>query len=373
MHRRNRSYLYWLLICLTLFSASPCKALSRHFRQSFTLKGGGGNLTDLASEFWSETFARQLDGQPHVFFLANVQPENIPQDPGAEQYSFRITIDKKWYKQGWTLFFIGLSFLFSFWSLSELRTYHRRKQNRRDALSIERVRNLKQALRVLNNSKKDADQKLRLQTHLLASIAHDIRTPLGFISSAAADAKRQLESSQNERVIKTNEMIAYTSGEMVQLVENLITFMKTSIYGGEIQVKKINLRRLVMDKTSIFNQVVGPGYRRLAIDISPDIFVTTNASLLGVIIHNLVDNALKIKSGNQISIFCLEQQGIFHLVIGDQGPGMPASLMDWLSGALNEDNGAGQTDSSSGLGLIIVREISKMLGIKIRVENLPGA
>ena len=273
-------------------------------------------------------------------------------------------LGKNSYKTGWTIFFVSL-LCFSIWFVLEVRAYYRRIR----MLSEEQVHNLKHAIHLLYSSKKVLERELRLHKLILTSISHDIRTPLVFVGTAAKNVKSQLESQQHDKVLKTNEMIAYTSDKMSHLVGNLVIFAESRMFGDLVQLDKTNLSQLVLDKTSMFSQMINSEHGTLAIDIPEDLFVTTNASLLGIVIHNLVDNAFKVKRANQISIFSLPLNGKQRLVIADQGPGMPAPFIDFLSCALSSD----VNPERSGLGLMLVREICHMLGIKILVSNLPGA
>jgi signal transduction histidine kinase len=268
------------------------------------------------------------------------------------------------YKNGWTIFFMSLICL-SLWFILETRAYYKRIH----LLSDEQVQNLKHAVHLLHSSKKVLERELHLHKLILGSVSHDIRTPLVFVGAAAKNVKSQLEAHQYDNVLKTNEMIAYTSDKMSQLVGNLVLFVETRMYGDHVQLDKINLNKLVLDKTSMFSQMINSEQGIQAIDIPDDIFITTNTSLLGIVIYNLVDNAFKVKKANQISIFSLPLNGKQRLVIADQGPGMPEPFIDFLSSPLSAD----VTPKQSGLGLVLVKEICHMLGIKILVSNLPGA
>jgi signal transduction histidine kinase len=273
-------------------------------------------------------------------------------------------LGKDLYEPGWTIFFISLICL-SLWFIFETRAYYRRIR----MLSDEQVQNLKYAMHLLYSSKKVLERELRLHKLILASISHDIRTPLVFVGAAAKNVKSQLESHQHNKVLKANEMIAYTSDKMNHLVGNLGIFVETRMFGNQVQLDKTNLNQLVLDKTSMFCHMINSEQGTLAIDIPEDIFIITNSSLLGIVIHNLVDNAFKVKRANQISIFSLPLKGKQRLVIADQGPGMPEPFIDFLSSPLSSEVNPKQ----SGLGLVLVREICHMLGIKVLVSNLPGA
>ena len=74
-------------------------------------------------------------------------------------------------------------------------------------------------------------------------------------------------------------------------------------------------------------------------------------------------------------IFTQQNNHKLHLIVSDAGPGIPMPLVDWINSESLED-AADQLHSLSnvhhGLGLILVKEISKLLQIKLYVEIKNG-
>jgi K+-sensing histidine kinase KdpD len=109
-------------------------------------------------------------------------------------------------------------------------------------------------------------------------------------------------------------------------------------------------------------------------EVNQDIFIYTNPGLLGVVVHNLLDNAIKIKKSNEIKIATRYVNGNLHLIISDQGPGMSPELIEWLNSVHHKkDGGLIFQNKYQGMGLLIIKEILTLLNIDLYVENDTGA
>jgi sensor histidine kinase regulating citrate/malate metabolism len=98
----------------------------------------------------------------------------------------------------------------------------------------------------------------------------------------------------------------------------------------------------------------------------------TDVRLLAIIIHNLIDNALKIRKGNRVQIYTDRTGGRLHLIIEDDGPGMPPELTEWLNAGSADDN-QGLPARYEGIGLMMVKQIATILDLELLVLNEPGA
>ncbi|MCF0055085.1 sensor histidine kinase KdpD [Dyadobacter sp. CY356] len=290
-----------------------------------------------------------------------------------ESYKITFEFKKQWWKSGWAFFLLSGIFMFTYFTLKKRRAALRNRKYQ-NILATERIWNLKHAISILDNSKKSVEQRLRVQSHLLASISHDIKTPLSFVSAVAKEVKVLTQTGQYDKVLEMTEVIAFTGEEIIKLIGNLTSFIKNSMNGKEIELFHVNLKEVVLQKTKVFDHVISLQTGHLTINIPPNISVRTNPELLGVMIHNLVDNAIKVKNGNHINITTVTIAGKIHLIVSDHGPGMPAHFIDWLSSNDSKQITISRGPSTTiGLGLVLVKEISCMLGIDVMIENRPGA
>ncbi|MDQ6480563.1 sensor histidine kinase [Dyadobacter sp. LHD-138] len=96
--------------------------------------------------------------------------------------------------------------------------------------------------------------------------------------------------------------------------------------------------------------------------------------MIEIIIHNLIDNALKHTYGQVIHIAVTQaEKDTIELTITDSGFGMDDGITDWLNriyDAVSADfSNPPQTPPNLGLGLIMVKEITMLLGIRIKAVS----
>ena len=65
---------------------------------------------------------------------------------------------------------------------------------------------------------------------------------------------------------------------------------------------QVRLIELINEKVLLFKQIATASNADIQLDIAPEETVSTDPKLLGIIIHNLIDNAIKIRHGNTLKI-----------------------------------------------------------------------
>ena len=184
-----------------------------------------------------------------------------------------------------------------------------------------------------------------------------------------------LGNEKNDAVIKLGKMIEHSSVQMYNLLENMITYVKTQVYGSSIVFENINLYDSLSEKLDIFKPVIKEHSNRLINEIDPSLTVWTNPQLLGIVVHNLVDNANKFSFDGIITISTEIINDQLQLIVSDTGPGIPDELILWLNTPSLSDSFEKSKLFSlnySGLGLTIIKEISSLLEIEIRAEKVQG-
>ena len=100
-----------------------------------------------------------------------------------------------------------------------------------------------------------------------------------------------------------------------------------------------------------------------------------NATLLGELVRNLVDNAINYTPvGGHVTVRLMVDRfsGILVLIVEDSGPGIPESERELVFQPFYR--ALGTNVDGSGLGLAIVQEIAQQHGASITLEDadLPG-
>ena len=233
------------------------------------------------------------------------------------------------------------------------------------ALAVERAHLAESAER-----SRVAAETERLRNTLLASISHDLRTPLAVIagaSSALNDPSIKLEPESRARLAASIEGKAH---EMSELISNVLDLMRFE--AGEVKLRS--------DWQTV-DDLVGMALTRLEgrlgghpidVDISdlPPVYV--DAPLVTQVIVNLLDNAVKhTPSGTSISITGRAGDGEVEIAVDDNGPGLPRGHPEQLFAKFQR----GREESNiggAGLGLAICRAIVEAHGGHISACPRPG-
>jgi K+-sensing histidine kinase KdpD len=211
-----------------------------------------------------------------------------------------------------------------------------------------------------------------LRSLAMASISHDVRSPLKFITKLAGEMGVLIEQNEMERLAEAGQVIAYTGERIFHLADAMSEFFKTTVRDATIQTEEINLSALVEEKISTFSGMLSIHGGHITADIFRNTVVHTHARLLGIVVHNAIDNAIKARAANQISIYTHEESNALHLIIADAGPGMPDHILTIINTVIGQ-NDLATAGADSGLGMTLMREICNLLHLGLHAVNSPGA
>ena len=204
------------------------------------------------------------------------------------------------------------------------------------------------------------DMKSRIQRHidqrtsLLASVSHDLRTPLTRLKLELALAPPSKRTAEMKRDL----------AEMEHMIDEYLAFARGE--GGEA-VETINLRRLIDE--------VSEGALRAGaeVTVSGDANLTTRVRPNGLkrALANLVMNAAV--HGEHVAVsFESRSDGGVEIVVDDDGPGIPEDRHEDAFKAFNRlDESRNQNEKGVGLGMAIARDVARGHGGDIVLGRSP--
>ncbi len=226
---------------------------------------------------------------------------------------------------------------------------------------------------------KEALKLSSAKSKFLANMSHEIRTPmngiLGFLSLIETDSY----SDKNE--LKTYIQNARLSAE--SLLETINAVLDLSkIEAGKLELEKLNfnLRKIIDQAISI----VTPKAKEKSLKISAetpdfkDLNFIGDPTKLRQIFLNLLSNAVKFTQEGQIRIaVAIEPLGDdkvkVHNSIIDSGIGIPADKINELFKPFSQLDGTeGKNFGGTGLGLVICKEFTNLMGGDITVKSIEG-
>ncbi|MDX1563192.1 MAG: ATP-binding protein, partial [Gammaproteobacteria bacterium] len=210
--------------------------------------------------------------------------------------------------------------------------------------------------------------KLAALGRLSASIAHEIRNPLGALSHAGQLLAESDSIGPDDQ--RLTEIIRVNSERVSRIVDSVLSLSKSD----KTNVERIELRRWATDFADEFvkTQELFEGavaLREGSIEIDAEI----DRTHLHQVVWNLCDNAVKYASeaagAIAVELFCgkLETSNRPFLEVIDSGPGIDPETVDQIFEPFYTAQPGG-----TGLGLYISRELCERNGAQLRYFARPG-
>lgn len=341
-----------------------------NLKMSYRLFKGDAPMTDWKVMDDSRSIAIPFQGGGN--YTLRIRKANGFGTGNHSERDFPISVEKQWHESWWFRGLVAAAVLLLFYGIlrQRVKTVERQKQ----ALEIkvrERTEHLEKTLGILSESEKQLEQQVRLHMHMIASISHDIRTPVRHMSYALDYSQTLINDNKPDSAVSFLRQLKQAVENMYHMVDNLVNFIKPEVSGVGNTATLVKLSDVINEKLSLFRQIAAASNADIQVDVAPEEIVFTDPKLLGIIIHNLIDNAIKAHDRNTLKIYARHADTDLQLIFEDSGPGMPPELMKWLNATSPED--ANLPAGYEGLGLLLLKQISKLLRLDIYVTNNPGA
>jgi len=196
----------------------------------------------------------------------------------------------------------------------------------------------------------------RLKDALLASVSHDLRTPLTTIKAMA----HELGSLGDER----SEIIEQEADRLNRFVADLLDLSRLKAGALPLRVE-LNAADDLLG--ALVQQVEASlGEKRLSVTLPPgDVLLLGRFDFVQALraLGNLVENARKYdRSDAPIEITAERAGAELAIHVADRGPGVPAADVSRLFEAFRPPIGAPPDVGSAGLGLSIARKVAEAQG-----------
>ena len=223
----------------------------------------------------------------------------------------------------------------------------------RGGVSQKRILRQLEKLRTFIMEREFAEARMVEQNKLaIASVAHDIKTPLALISGYAECLKTE---QLNNLVLKLVE----TSQHEIDEIPKLRDLVDTKLFFGNLLEK--------------FEPVVKQKNIRFKVRKIPSAHIYVDTREMERVVQNLISNAVKYTDeGGSIEVFCKREGEFFVLNVKDTGRGIEKKNLPFVFDKFYMEESSRTDSKSSGLGLYVTRHIVERHGGNIRVKSKKG-
>ena len=195
-----------------------------------------------------------------------------------------------------------------------------------------------------------------------ADAAHELRTPLTVLRGRLEQAAEKTHGN-----VHTPLAAALTaSDELLALVEKLLLLARTEADQG-LHREQAALDEVSFAVVEMLRPLFAEKNVRLEVDLPvQDVPVEGDRVALGLLVRNLLDNALKFTPAGRVGVRVETQRGKAYLHVWDNGPGIPGRALPQLFERFYQ---ADVRHRQAGSGLGLARSIALWHGGSLVVSN----
>jgi PAS domain S-box-containing protein len=214
----------------------------------------------------------------------------------------------------------------------------------------------------------------QLKTDFLEVASHELRAPLGVVRGYISMMEDGTLGAVGPHVGPVLPLLRAKLDDMNRLINDMLETARIEDSALQLRVAPLDLRDTVHAAVRSLEPLAEDGHRLITSTPGRSVTVTGDPSRLGMVLTNLVHNALKYSpDGGEVRVTCTAEEGRAQVAVADQGLGIaPESLCMLFTrfGRVVTPGTAGI--GGTGLGLYLARDLARRHGGDVTVESEPG-
>jgi len=205
-----------------------------------------------------------------------------------------------------------------------------------------------------------------LKASLLASLGHDLRTPLTAIRVAAGNIKTAALST--EARAEQSDVILTEAERLTRLFENILEMARIDAGAVPTDSRWVHPSEIIATAQGQVEQTLRQ--HTLSVDVAPDLPVRLDPRLTAAALARVLENAAQYSPpGSIIHVGAAATSSGLEIQVRDHGPGLASSDLPNLFQRFARGAAAKRRTSGTGLGLSIARGLLAAEGGRIWAEN----
>ena len=218
-------------------------------------------------------------------------------------------------------------------------------------------------------AREEADRANMAKSRFLATASHDLRQPLQTIRLLNASLLTVTPETAEHYDLLLRQQSAIDSAS--RMLNSLLDITRLESGAIEPHLSSMSVASIYADLQREFeSSALAKG---LHLEFASTLkVVTSDRILLGQLLHNIIGNAIKYTDRGFVRVSdSLDTDGLL-LSVEDSGSGIPDDKVERIFDEYYQVDRTGTQRSGVGLGLVIVREVSRLLGYSVAVTSEVG-
>lgn len=210
------------------------------------------------------------------------------------------------------------------------------------------------------------------KNNIFSIIGHDLKSPLASLQQTLdLYLQGDLTSEEFKELGKT---LSDKLKSMTSSLQNLVIWGHSQLEGANTKRTEVDLALLMQEKASLLQMAAEEKHIELTIAVPEMSMVYVDANQIGVVIQNLINNAIKFTRENGKIMVKTEDRDKFILIyFMDNGTGMDKDTVNKINQNSMIESAPGTLgEVGTGLGLSICKEMLAANNGEIWVESIPN-
>lgn len=215
----------------------------------------------------------------------------------------------------------------------------------------------------LSQARAEAERASRAKTDFLSRMSHELRTPLTAILGFNQLLDMDRETLTDDQVHAVDQ-IGKAGAHLRAMIEEVLDIAQIEAGGHALAPAPLTIQPLIEDVQGLIGPQAASAGVDIRLDVGRDLAVMADRRATLQIVLNLVSNAIKYGArGGVVDIVCTCRGTDICIAVSDEGPGIPAGLIDRLFtpfDRLEAERWSGV--DGSGLGLALSKGLARAQG-----------
>ena len=241
---------------------------------------------------------------------------------------------------------------------------------------VQVLRRRERYLQEVERLRATAEQASRAKSNFLATVSHEVRTPLNGILGTADLLVRASLGPREHQLART---LLVSGRNLLSIINDILDLTKIEADEIEVDIAPFDPRAMLRDVLSLFGSYAAGKGLSLTLHVDEDVpsGVAGDAKRVKQVLGNLVGNAIKFSDRGEVHVVLRAvadtgRVGLLRFEVHDQGVGIPPEARERIFQPFAQaDSTISRRFGGTGLGLAISRRLVQLMGGRIDFESTP--
>lgn len=221
----------------------------------------------------------------------------------------------------------------------------------------------------LEKTKNELSTEIVQHKKLIGTISHDIKSPIKYLAMTSRYIYEESKKYDDQKLKKNTKSVYSSTLQLFNFIDSLLTYSKIFFEGKSSENSTYNLRKLIQTKCSLFNEIAEASNNSLINEVDENITTKINKDILAVILHNIIDNAIKNTENGTIKLSSHIKNKKLYLIVEDTGSGFKEEDLIYYNQLSNQQSAEKLMLRNNGIGLHMIIELIHIIHGDLKISN----